>query len=319
MSQLIAISGATGFAGRHAVAELLSRGHRLRALVRNPHAAGLPAAVEMVTGDVADRPALAQFLAGVDGVVHLAGVLTALNREGYFRVNLGGTQALVAAAREAGTARIIHISSLAAREPQLSSYAASKRAAEEAVLAEAPHALIIRPPAVYGPGDRGTLPLIRELTRPIAAIPGRSGARFSLIHARDLSRIIADQINGTEQGIHEVSDGKPGGYDWGELIAAAAALRGAPVRAIFLPRAIPMAVAAVAEVLALLRGKPGMINRGKIRELYQLDWVSRPGTLCLPDPTGFAQGLAETVAWYRAAGWLPPGPAGVTSPPHSRT
>ena len=70
------------------------------------------------------------------------------------------------------------------------------------------NAVIIRPPAVYGPGDRGTLPLIRELTRPIAAIPGRPDARFSLIHARDLARIVADSIEGTEQGIHEVSDGK---------------------------------------------------------------------------------------------------------------
>ena len=254
-------------------------------------------------------------------MVHLAGALTALDREGYFRVNEAGTQALVRAARKASVPRFVHVSSLSAREPGLSSYGASKRAGEEAVLAEGGplNAIIIRPPAVYGPGDRGTLPLIKELTRPVAAIPGRREARFSLIHGRDLARLIAQALEGAEQGIHEVSDGKPGGYGWDELVSAAATFRGAPVRALFLPRAVPMAVAGAAEALAKLSGKPGMVNRGKVAELYHPDWVSRTGTLALPDATAFPQGFAETVAWYRAAGWLPRGPAADRTTPNSRT
>ena len=321
MTRLVAITGATGFAGRHAVPELLRRGVRLRALVRTPEAAGLPAAVEVIKGDVNDRDAVKALLSGADAVVHLAGALAALDRQDYFRVNEAGTEILAGAALAAGTRRFVHVSSLAAREPQLSLYGASKRAGEEAVarLGGALNAVIIRPPAVYGPGDRGTLPLIRALTQPVAAIPGRPDARFSLIHARDLARIVADSIEAGEQGIHEVSDGKAGGYGWGELVSVASSLRGSTIRALFLPRAVPAAVAYGAEALAKLTGKPGLVNRGKIAELYHPDWVSRQGTLSVPNPTGFAEGLAETIGWYREAGWLPRGPAADRSPPQSRT
>lgn len=321
MTRLVAITGATGFAGRHAVPELARRGYRLRALVRRPEAAELPAGVEVIKGDVNDRAAVKALLGGADAVVHLAGALAALDREGYFRVNEGGTEVLAGEAQAAGTGRFVHVSSLAAREPNLSAYGASKRAGEEVVTRHAGglNAIIIRPPAVYGPGDRGTLPLIRALTQPVAAIPGRPDARFSLIHARDLARIVADSIESTERGMHEVSDGKSSGYGWRELIAAASDLRGAPVRALFLPRAVPAAVALGAEAVAKLTGRPGLVNRGKIAELYHPDWVSRAGSIALADATGFAAGLAETVAWYRQAGWLPRGPAADRSPPHPGT
>lgn len=321
MTQTIAITGATGFAGRHLVADLLPRGFALRALVRNPAAAGLPDGVATVKGDLADTAALARLVDGADGVIHLAGALTALDREGYFKVNEQGTRALAEAAQQAGVRRFVHISSLAAREPQLSGYAASKRAGEEVIAArqQALNAIIIRPPAVYGPGDRGTLPLIKELTRPIAAIPGRPDARFSLIHGRDLARLIALALTEDRRGLVEVSDGKPGGYGWADLIRTASAFRGSPIRPVFLPRAVPAAVASLAEGFARLTGKPGMVNRGKIAELYHPDWVARPGGLALADPTPFDAGFAETVTWYRAAGWLPQGRGTDTRTASSRT
>ncbi|WP_374334052.1 NAD-dependent epimerase/dehydratase family protein [Aestuariivirga sp.] len=307
MSEIIAITGATGFAGRHTATELLARGHRLRALVRDPAKADLPEAVETVTGDLADAAALARLVDGAEAVIHLAGALTALKREAYFRVNEQGTQALATAAETAKVRRFVHISSLAAREPQLSAYAASKRAGEDAITARmaALNAIIIRPPAVYGPGDRGTLPLIAELTRPVAVIPGRREARFSLIHVHDLARLIAMALTEGGQGLHEVSDGKPGGYGWPELVETGSAFSGRPVIPMFLPRPVPATVAWFAELWAWRKGKPGMVNRGKIAELYHADWVARPGGLALPDPIPFAAGFAETVTWYRNAGWLP--------------
>ena len=321
MTRIIAITGATGFAGRHAVAELLLRGHSLRALVRDPGKAGLAAGIETVKGDLANGAALALLLKGVDAVIHLAGALTALDRADYFRVNEQGTAALADAAQREGVRRFVHISSLAAREPQLSGYAASKRAGEEVVArrVDALNAIVIRPPAVYGPGDRGTLPLIKELTRPVAAIPGPPDARFSLIHGRDLARLIALAVESDLRGVHEVSDGRPGGYGWADLIRAGSELRGGPIRPVFLPRAVPAAVATVVEGLARLTGKPGMVNRGKIAELYHRDWVAREGSLALAEPVSFGEGLAETVAWYRKAGWLPRGPGTDTRTASSRT
>ena len=319
MSRKIAITGATGFAGRHAVAELLSRGHSLRALVRNPQAAGLPEGVELVKGDLSDTAALAQFTEGADAIIHLAGALTALDRAGYFAVNAEGTRNLADAARQARVRRFVQISSLAAREPQLSGYAASKKGGEDVISARMDelNAIIIRPPAVYGPGDRGTLPLIKELTRPVAAIPGPADARFSLIHGRDLARLIGVAVASQANGLHEVSDGRA--YGWADLIRTASGFRGRPVRPVFQPRAVPAAVATVAEGVSRLTGKPGMVNRGKIAELYHPDWVARPGGLALADPIAFDEGFAETVMWYRRAGWLPQGRGTDTRTASSRT
>ena len=320
MSLTVAITGATGFAGRHAVAELEARGHRLRALVRQPEKAQLPATVQMVQGDMTMSASLRELLSGADAVVHLAGALTGFGRADYFRVNQAGTEALVEEARTSGLRRFVHISSLAAREPQLSPYAASKRAGEDAVRArmEALNAIIIRPPAVYGPGDKGTLPLITELTRPVAAIPSTANARFSLIHGGDLARLIALAVENDLGGLHEVSDGTPGGYGWADLIDIASDFRGRPIRPLYLPRPVPTAVAWAAEGLARLRSRPGMVNRGKIAELYHPDWVSREGGLALAGPVPFAQGFAETVNWYRSAGWLPRGRSADRSAPSSR-
>lgn len=301
------MTGASGFTGGHAVSEVLSRGHRLRALARDPARARLPAGVEVVPGDLEDADALDRLLAAADAVVHLAGAVSALTPHEYFRVNARGTVALAESAQRHGVARFVHVSSLSARAPELSAYGASKRAGEDAIAAlmERLNALILRPPAVYGPGDRATLPLLRELTRPLAVIPGRRQNRFSLVHAADLARYIADAVESTAGGLHEISDGTAGGYGWDDLLAIAGRERGAPVRALFLPRPLPQAVALGAEALARITGRPGMINRGKIAELYHSDWVSRPTKLQLAAPITFATGFPETLAWYRKAGWLP--------------
>ena len=307
MTKTIAITGATGFAGSYAVAELLRRGHAVRALVRNPPAARLPREAVAIAGDLHNEAALDRLLQGADTVVHLAGAISAVTAQDYFRVNAQGTEAIAAAAIRAGTPRFIHVSSLAARRPELSAYGASKRAGEDVVAAQGRRlkALILRPPAVYGPGDRATLPLLKALTQALAVIPGDPASRFSLIHAADLARLIADAADGHVTGRSDVSDGREGGYGWNDLLAIASAERGAPVRPIFLPRAVPGVVALVAEGLARLTGKPGMVSRGKIAELYYPDWVARENAIVPENPITFARGFAETLAWYREAGWLP--------------
>ncbi len=309
MGKTIAITGATGFAGRHAAAELLKRGHRLVALVRDPARARLTGDMRIVEGDLGNAAALAALVRGADAVVHLAGAIAALGRRDYFTVNEQGTAAMAGAAERAGVTRFVQISSLAAREPQLSAYAASKRAAEQALEASAAglNAIILRPPVVYGPGDRGTLPLIAALTRPIAVIPGRSDARFSLIQAEDLARVIADAAESGTRGCFELSDGTLGGYRWADLIAAAQRVEGISIRPIFLPRFVPSLVAAAAGGISRLTGKPGMMTHGKIAELYHGDWVARGEGLPLADAAGFEAGFARTVEWYRREGWLPPG------------
>ncbi len=301
----IAITGATGFAGRHVLAALFKAGHTVTALARGP-AVELPGAA-VVTGDLASREALDRLTAGAEAVVHLAGALAGIKPFDYFVTNAEGTARLVEAAVLNGVRRFIHVSSLAAREPALSAYAASKRAGEELVLRLIPGALVLRPPAVYGPGDRAMLPLFRELTKSVALIPGRREARFSLLYVDNLARIITVAVDGTQTGLHEVSDGRV--YGWDDVIAIARSVEGRNLRPVFLPKALASGVALAAGGVARVTGKPGLVNRGKVNELYHGDWVSRGDGWPMPQAVQFEEGFRRSLAWYRAAGWLPGRPS----------
>lgn len=308
MSKTIAITGATGFVGRHTVTELLRHGHRLVALVRNPAVAGLPADVKIVPGDLADVQAMARLVRGADTVVHVAGAIAAARAADYFRHNAEASRALADAALRAGVGQFVFASSLAARHHELSPYGASKLAAEQALSALGGRISLtmLRAPAVYGPGDRGTLPLIRELTHGIAVIPARRNARFSLMYVGDLARVLAATVADPAGGLVELSDGRAGGYCWDDLLAIAERIEGREIRPLFLPRAVAAVAAAAAGGVARITGRPGMVNPGKVNELYHDDWVARGEGWPLPGMVTFEQGLPLTLAWYRAEGWLPP-------------
>jgi Nucleoside-diphosphate-sugar epimerases len=128
---LVAVTGASGFIGRRLLMHLAAAGHRTRALLRSTPGDLDPAPTEVITGDLADAEALTRLTRGADVVIHLAGRIKARRRADYFAVNRDGTAALVRALAGAeGEPHLLLISSLAAREPRLSDYAASKQAAE---------------------------------------------------------------------------------------------------------------------------------------------------------------------------------------------
>jgi nucleoside-diphosphate-sugar epimerase len=303
----IALTGATGFVGRAVVSALASGEHDLSALVRNIGKARLPADVAVARGDLENARSLDGLLRDVDVVVHIAGVIRAVSRAGYFTANESGTRSVAEAALRNRVKRFVHISSLSAREPQLSAYGASKRAGEQVLgkFMDRMSIVILRPPAVYGPGDRATLPLLKALTRRYAVLPGRADARFSLIHVGDLARVIAEAAANNATGIFELDDGKPGGYDWRELGRLASQIEQKTITPIFLMKPVLMALAASVEVFSKMAQKPAMISRDKIRELYHPDWVAHGSGWPLQNPIGFAEGFAATLNWYRQNGWLP--------------
>jgi nucleoside-diphosphate-sugar epimerase len=308
MTLKVAVTGGTGFAGRFILSELVAQGHQVSALVRNPARAQVAEGIQLVPGDLADGRALRELCQRADVVIHVAGAISGLSAEDYFRVNRDGTRAVAEAALAEGVRRLVHISSLAARQPELSPYAASKRASESVVLDLMPMEglFILRPAAIYGPGDRATLPLFKELTRPVAVVPGRRGQRFSLIHGADFARVVARAAASDVVGLREVGDTTRGGHDWNDLAAAARKIHGVPRRLVHLPKAVPAMVAVAAEAWARHRQSPSMINRGKINELYfSGDWVVRGDGWPRADAIRLEEGMAETFAWYRAHGWLP--------------
>jgi nucleoside-diphosphate-sugar epimerase len=302
MTLRIAMTGATGFAGHHVAAALAAKGFAVRALVRDEVKAASIKFAEPVAGSLADDGALDRLMKGADVVVHLAGAIVAPDLTGFLRTNRDGARKVADAAVSAQVKRVIHVSSLAAREPHLSDYGFSKNAGEAVMTEQAGRfsLAILRPPAIYGPGDRATLPLFTQLTRRFALIPGTRTQRFSLMYAGDFARLIANLVGSTWAGMAEVHDGKSGGYEWADLILTATSIHGRTVTPIFIPRRFLSGLSSV-----IRRGD--IPPRGKIGELYHPDWVCRGEQPDLPDRTRLAEGFRQTLDWYREHGWLPGG------------
>lgn len=311
---LAAVTGATGFIGRHLVATLAEAGWRTRLLLRREPDEPQWRTVrpQVVAGSLGDEAALARLVDGADAVIHLAGLIKAARRADFFDVNCESAARLARVVRRcAPRAHFVMVSSLAAREPLLSDYAASKRAGESAVLdVLGSCATVLRPPAVYGPGDRETL-LFFQLAR-MRRVPllGGPDARAALIHVGDLSRLIATLAASPPRGeLLTAADGRPGGYRWDELLGAAArAVGNTEPRFVRAPQGVLGAVALVGD-LARALGSASMLNSQKLRELRHLDWSVSPAELAqAPGWTArfdIDDGFADAVAWYRSAGWLP--------------
>ncbi len=311
---LIAVTGATGFVG-HALAETLSaQGRLVRALIRRPSVTGLPDGVEPVQGSLFDNESLDQLVDGAGTVVHVAGIVGARHGCEFHRVNSEGTARLVDAIRRAARPpRLLLISSLAARHPELSAYAASKHGAEAAVAKAGIEHRIVRPPAVYGPRDRATLEIFRQLSRGLLIVPRVPQAWFSLIYVADLAAAMVHLIDQPEWAGETVEpdDGREGGYGWADL--ANLAVRAGDkckrrVRVVAVPRPLAWCAALADEASAKVFGRLPRLSRGKLRELCYPDWVSRnadPRVLAGWRPrVTFDEGFALTLSWYRQHGWL---------------
>jgi nucleoside-diphosphate-sugar epimerase len=306
MRKRIALTGATGFAGGPIVAALLKAGSDVRALVRSPRAGQFADDVHIVQGDLENNAALLDLVYGANTVVHVAGAISALNEVDYFRVNLGGTRNVFEAAIASGVRRFVYVSSITARLPEISAYAASKRAAEDFLQNTKAdiEVVILRPSAIYGPGDKATLPLLAALQKRVAVLPGKASARFSLVHVSDFAAVVADAAQGSAKGVFEIDD-MSGGHDWAELATISEKLNGLPQHVRYLPKGLVSLVAFGAEIGSYLKGQAGMVNRGKVRELYHDDWVVRGANWPRENPIGLHEGLGETLHWYQSNGWLP--------------
>ncbi len=309
MGRLVAVTGATGFVGPHLVSALARRGWKVRLLVRRwSPLPSLPGAdAEVVLGDLGDADALRRLVDGADAVIHAAGLIKARDPNDFMTVNAEGTARLSALAP---AALFVLLSSLAAREPQLSPYAASKRAAEQALESRSEPWLAVRAPAVYGPGDRETLAYFRAAARGLAPQPRGAAARLSLIHVEDLAEALALTVQqAPEISIYEIDDGRPVGYGYGDMAAAAGKALGRKVTPLPIPRAAMEAVGWLNGWRHALGGSAQILTRAKVRELFHPDWVVHDHRLAAA--TGFRArydldaGFGDTIAWYRRQGWLP--------------
>lgn len=304
MLQTVALTGGTGFVGAAILSALAAAGHPVRALARvdRPDMPG----ITWIRGDLRTPDSLRALTDGADVVIHCAGAIKALDAQGFLEVNALGTKRLLDAC--AGRAlRFVHISSLAARVPSLSAYAGSKAAAERAVMESGLGWLILRPGAVYGPGDRATLSLFKAVKWGVA--PVFSEARAAVVHVADVASAVLAGLTRGRDIVADLHDGAPaGGYSQAEIFRMIGVALGKSPRLLQVPRGIADSIAAGAEQIAGWRGSPGILTRGKIAELYHSDWASSDTTLS--EAAGWTaqipatRGLADTAAWYLAHKWL---------------
>jgi nucleoside-diphosphate-sugar epimerase len=315
MAKVVAVTGATGFVGSHLVHRLAREGWSVRILARRmPEAALVPdAIIDVVIGDLGEGRALRCLVRGADAVIHVAGIVKARHPADFQVANVEGTRLVLAAVSEAAPmARFIHISSLAAREPHLSPYAASKRAAEDlaAAASERQPVTIIRPPAVYGPGDLEILPMFRAAARGICPYPRVPGMRLSMIEVTDLAAVItgAAATGRLPELRYEVDDGKPGGYGWNEIAEALGQALGRKVKPVPVPRHGVTAVAALAQFRQSLGGEIRALSLSKVPELLHPDWVVRGPSLwdqlALKPAINLTRGFRETLGWYSKSGYI---------------
>ena len=276
MSKTVAVTGATGFIGKHIVADLLAQGFSVRSLTRKKR--GNPEGrVIWVQGALEDQDTLTELVHGADYVVHCAGQVRGHNQDVFTRCNVDGSLRLMQAAKKSGTCtRFLFMSSLAAREPDLSWYARSKHDAEKQLMALDPGAIslgIFRPTAVYGPGDKEMKPVFDWLLRGLLPRLGAEQAQLSFLHVSDLAQAVSQWLISKPHDTlpYELCDGIPG-YSWKQLQKIGSQVRNGRVRLIGIPLPLLERIATISTVISRLTGKEPMLTRSKIGELTHNDW-----------------------------------------------
>ena len=319
---MILVTGGTGFIGTHLVRRLAASGQMVRCLVRRRAGPrNLPPGVEAVYGDLASGEGLEAALGGADTVIHLAGVTKALSPAGYYAGNERATRNLAVALAGRST-RLVHVSSLAAIGPSLDGnpidedaephplthYGKSKLEAERAVRALAPDAVIVRPPVVYGPNDTDVFQLLKWISQGFVLQIGGGERWFSAIYVKDLVEglIVAAGSAVASGHAYFLAHAKPA--SWSQFRASAARIMNRTPRVVTVPAALAHAAGWGAEIWSRITRNPGILSRGKVAEARCKFWtcdVRRAAAdLGFIAPTSLEDGLAETLAWYKEAGWL---------------
>jgi nucleoside-diphosphate-sugar epimerase len=263
---------------------------------------------------------------GIDQVFHLAGVTKAVEEKTYFEVNAFGTENLIHVCLQENLhlRKFIYLSSQAAAGPcrnggkknesdlcePVSAYGQSKRMGEEFALAHAHEMplLILRPSAVYGPRDRDIFAFFKLLSKRIKPCFYSQEQRISLCYVKDVvqAMLLASR---TQEGRGEtffLSDGQD--YRLEEVADTFADAMGVVPICIRIPGWMISGIASLSEYFSRVSGKPALLNRGKVEEMVQKNWVcdiTKAKTVLGFEPaTPLAQGARLTFEWYKKENWL---------------
>ena len=287
----IVLTGATGFVGQRLQKTLLEAGFAVRAVLRpqSRHARRIQPGCEAVAAELSDRAALTSLVADASAFIYCAGSVRGRVADDFRPANVHGVRHVAAALADLGRpVPLLLVSSLAASRPELSDYARTKFEGEQ-VLQQWPALpwTILRPPALYGPGDVEMQPILELLRRGFGPVTGPRHQRISLLHVDDFATAVLAWLAHAPACRHrcfELHDGTPGGYDWPGLGRAVAARE---VRLVPVPALVLRTAARLNWLLSFALRYAPMLTPGKARELRQDSWV------------------ADNLAFHEATGWTP--------------
>ncbi len=299
----IAVTGATGFVGQALLDRALETGLTVKALTRRDQ---LPRdGVEWVSGDLESAQALRALIRGAEAVIHVAGVVNDAAR--FESGNVLGTLNVIEAAKAEGVQRFIHVSSLSAREPDLSAYGASKARAEKLIMASGLDWTIVRPPGIYGPRDVDYFEMFRLARWGVMPVPPKEG-RASIIHVDDLARLLLALVPGGE-GVSfqtfEPDDGRKQGWSHYEFARAIGWAIGRRPWVMHLSRA---SLERAARADRFVRRGKARLTPDRVGYMAHPDWVvtheARPPRSLWQPLVPTREGLKATAEWYRKERWL---------------
>lgn len=306
MKKTAAVTGATGFVGKHLIRELVAQGFQVNALTRRPQPE--TEKINWIPGDLENKPALKRLIKNADVVFHLAGLIKAKTKEDFNRVNSQSIGTLIEILQSTSAKpHFILLSSLAAREPDLSSYARSKRKGEEILAKQAVDLpwTILRPPGIYGPEDMETLKIFKAISARIAPLPGKPDNRASWIYAPDLAEaMIAVSENQACFGqILDIDDGTDRGYSNKEMYITASNILDIRAFQFTLPKSFLKIFAHFNVLFSTIFGYTPMVTPEKVNELCYPDWICRgPHVMKMTNwkpKTNLKQGFRKTLKWYK--------------------
>jgi len=322
----VALTGATGYTGGRLLAALVERGDQVSAMARPTSHASFPAPVRLVEGDLSDPRALERLVEGADAVIHVAAVYrTAGHPDSYYReVNVLGTERLLEAASRAGVRRFVHTSTVGVHGDILHPpadedapiapgdvYQATKAEAEALALDFGRrHGLpvaVVRPGAIYGPGETRLLKLFRAIARGHYAIVGSGRAFYHPVFIDDL---VAGFLLALE---HPAAAGQafivagPRYVTQTELAETIARHTQGRVLPFHVPAAPLRWAAALCEAACVPLGLEPPIHRRRVEfwtksRAFSIEKARR--LLGYAPAVDLDPGVARTAAWYRQAGWI---------------
>ena len=323
---LVLVTGGTGFIGRHLCRHLLAEGCRVRVLCRRASAAGeFAGSVEVAIGDVTAPESLPAAFAGADTVFHLASALgaTPFGPEGFIAVNAGGTEHVLAAARAAGTRRVVHCSSVgvlgsvkgppAAESAPLNpedDYERSKAQGEQIARGQAAAGLpvvVVRPGWAYGPGDRRTFKLISAIAKRRFFFVGDGTTREHPVFIDDLAAGLARCRTAELTPGEVLTLAGDEIVTIEELCGRIARALGVPLSRLHVPREPLRTAAGLLEAAFKTVGREAPLTRAKVDFFLKhraYDTTKAKRLLGFAPRVCLDEGLPRAVAWYRAQGWL---------------